>query len=891
MYKCDIGYHLQGEGLFGWNDIESVTCLSTGQHSDHPPCVPITGTVATFYDDHKDEDGWKWLLGLGITISLCCVCCCTRRRKKKRRKRLERGQPLSQDEQYRVPVKGDGSGTGQGHRSLRRNKNLPRWVRTYVPAMLLINVGFFVMGHIWTAAQVDIVMKLFGREIRLDRVVEFSLANSLADMIKAKVWPLVILVGGLSGVWPYAKLSMIFACWLVPPSRMRPKQRGKWLMTLDCLGKLSLIDLFIMVLIMLAFRVSVTSPDAAVLPPQLWQGDLKVTSVWGLFAFTIAAVSSLIVNNVAIHYHRNALAAEYQANWHKRQRRQQREADAADEPSGAGAAGRARSGYEALRVDETPPAMPSPHSESDDTDDADLSLESSQPPAPARRRLTTSWYDAGTLDVQGPRSSVIYSREALRNHIFSLQQYEVWFRRPGQILVAAFLAASIVCTMLGGFFVPSFSIEVNGLAAVAIKSGGGSTVTDHTIWSSFQHIMLQADEDETESTRLGIYVLGVTYVAFALIVPLLQQVGLLLLWLLPLTLAWQKRFFFLNEVLHAWASLPIFLMALVVLIVEIGMLSGNLVPKEIAPESLLQAGNDWGLLSDEDLHAKMFQVHARPLDGLWILLIAFICEYLGATIVVRCAEVALDEREERVTGRPRDEEQEMGCGKPIMNKLLQGTTCCGIPLSPGLKSMPSVFVKRHNLSRLLHEGINDLSTEDQQELWERAAAVCPMAGVDWAGETSTARLRASMVATVEEEEGEDVEDDIERDLAVSPIPSSRTPADPVVAVSSEQWSEAMSLQMSTATAAATDGRASVDSAATPAPGGGSSLPVGWTTTMWCVAQPAAQATRVSQCCLCAGAGRCTTGTASQVRRAPRRRSWTPPHRPAAPTGGSGPSRA
>ena len=233
----------------------------------------------------------------------------------------------------------------------------------------------------------------------------------------------------------------------------------------------------------------------------------------------------------------------------------------------------------------------------------------------------------------------------------------------------------------------------------------------------------------------------------------------------------------------------------------------------------------------------------------------------------------------------------MGCGKPIMNKLLQGTTCCGIPLSPGLKSMPSVFVKRHNLSRLLHEGINDLSTEDQQELWERAAAVCPMAGVDWAGETSTARLRASMVATVEEEEGEDVEDDIERDLAVSPIPSSRTPADPVVAVSSEQWSEAMSLQMSTATAAATDGRASVDSAATPAPGGGSSLPVGWTTTMWCVAQPAAQATRASQCCLCAGAGRCTTGTASQVRRAPRRRSWTPPHRPAAPTGGSGPSRA
>eukprot|EP01046_Picozoa_sp_COSAG06_P104965 COSAG06_NODE_51182_length_313_cov_30.794393_1_plen_68_part_01 len=59
-------------------------------------------------------------------------------------------------------------------------------------------------------------------------------------------WPLIFLLGGMSGVWPYTKLILIYSSWLLPPAMLRPKKRGQLLMTLDSLGKWSLIDLYVM---------------------------------------------------------------------------------------------------------------------------------------------------------------------------------------------------------------------------------------------------------------------------------------------------------------------------------------------------------------------------------------------------------------------------------------------------------------------------------------------------------------------------------------------------------------------------------------------------------------------------------------------------------------------
>lgn len=830
-YKCQSQYHLQGRQLF--DRVGTVRCQETGEYTETIPCVPISDTAVAWWESTQDDLGSEVLIVCGILAGILFSWCCAKKRKTRRERKLGARDMLSQEEEEhrvsRIPTKGDGSGTGQGHRSLMKNRNLPCWVRYYVPIVLTVNVLFFVMGHIYTAASVDIVLKLFGKEVRIDGIVTMSLGNTLKDMLNAKnpPWPLIILLGGMSGVWPYTKLTMIYSCWMLPPSKLRPKKRGQLLMTLDALGKWSLIDLYVMLFFMLAFRVNVTNPDLAVLPPELWEADLKLTAVWGLFAFTIAVISSLVVNNLAIHYHRNALAKEHSANLLKeRESKLVAEHHARDERRDRAHA-MARVGrsndkrYSALNasVEDTGEGSVTTGSESESNQDMG----------------ETSWYDRGTSDVDGVRKTLVHSREALRNHVFSLDHYEIWFPGTGQVIVGLLLVASIVLTVCGAFIFDSFVVNCYGMGAAAMNFGTpGSAVRNFTVFTSFSYIMEQADADETQEVRNGIYALAYSYIIFAVVIPLMEQVGMLILWTMPLTLRRQKMVFFTIEVLHGWASMPVFLLGLAVSILEVGMLSGSLVPKGIAPMELLRLLQSWDIISETDADAGLMQITMEARFGLWLLVLACFCEYLAATIVVRSGEVCLDEREWRIAGRPPNEEQEMGCGKPIMNKLLQGTTCCCIPVSPGLRYMPRCCVKRHNLTKLLSGGQDSsLSQEDAQEVFQMAALMNPMDAINKAGVVETADLRRSMMART-------TDDADSSHLAPGSEPG-RAQSDPATAAR-DSWSEleaqswddsiAMAETELTQWRAATEERKRTASSSYHAAGAATRLPLGWTTTMW-----------------------------------------------------------
>ena len=74
------------------------------------------------------------------------------------------------------------------------------------------------------------------------------------------------------------------------------------------LGKWSLIDLYVLVMSMSAFRIHINSPECYTLPINFYVVDLVVTPVWGLYAFCIAATGCLFINHVLIHYHRDAVS-------------------------------------------------------------------------------------------------------------------------------------------------------------------------------------------------------------------------------------------------------------------------------------------------------------------------------------------------------------------------------------------------------------------------------------------------------------------------------------------------------------------------------------------------------------------------------------------------------
>lgn len=110
-----------------------------------------------------------------------------------------------------------------------------------------------------------------------------------------------------SGIWPYTKCVTTMFLWFAPPRICPVDRRDNILLWLDALAKWSFVDIFILVMTLAAFRVSVQSPNVAFLPDSFYSLDLLVIPKWGLYANMIAQLISQISSHFIIHFHRSAV--------------------------------------------------------------------------------------------------------------------------------------------------------------------------------------------------------------------------------------------------------------------------------------------------------------------------------------------------------------------------------------------------------------------------------------------------------------------------------------------------------------------------------------------------------------------------------------------------------
>jgi len=150
----------------------------------------------------------------------------------------------------------------------------------------------------------------------LPYVFGFSLVSSIRDMWNAKVYALALLVALFSGLWPYAKLGTMLFCWFAPAKWLSAGRRLWTLEFLDNWGKWSLIDAFVMVLFMVAFRFSLSAKDLTMMPvlPALFSEaetsfelNIWVEAGLGFYMFLIATVGSLVVGHGMTACNRHAL--------------------------------------------------------------------------------------------------------------------------------------------------------------------------------------------------------------------------------------------------------------------------------------------------------------------------------------------------------------------------------------------------------------------------------------------------------------------------------------------------------------------------------------------------------------------------------------------------------
>jgi hypothetical protein len=138
--------------------------------------------------------------------------------------------------------------------SMFKSPDVPFFVRMGMPLIILGSIAFFVSGHLSLGATVNIEAELAGEKIHIEKFFEFSMARSTVDIWNAGGKELAILILVFSGVWPYTKQLITLVLWFLPPTKCSVSRRESILLWLDCLGKWSMIDIFVLVISIAAFR-------------------------------------------------------------------------------------------------------------------------------------------------------------------------------------------------------------------------------------------------------------------------------------------------------------------------------------------------------------------------------------------------------------------------------------------------------------------------------------------------------------------------------------------------------------------------------------------------------------------------------------------------------------
>ena len=187
--------------------------------------------------------------------------------------------------------------------SLFLHPHIPIFCRVFVPLTILGTIALFISSNSATGASVYIVFDV-GRRIQIPSLFDFGLINSVRDMWKAEVYFLSIIVAVFSGIWPYLKLVLMLISFVLPASLLDTRKRHKILMILDATGKCSILDSYVMILMLVAFHFQIEFPGV----DQDTKGSMinvYVYAAYGFFTLILGTIISLFLSHVITHLHRS----------------------------------------------------------------------------------------------------------------------------------------------------------------------------------------------------------------------------------------------------------------------------------------------------------------------------------------------------------------------------------------------------------------------------------------------------------------------------------------------------------------------------------------------------------------------------------------------------------
>jgi len=191
--------------------------------------------------------------------------------------------------------------------SLFKSMSIPRRVRYGVPLAIVADIGLFTAGLFAAISAVDLTGHVAGEAFYIADFLTFDLVSSIIRTYQNGGNEMAIFMLIFSGIYPYLKLAVLTVVWFVPPRLLGGvKRRGKLLLWMDVLAKLSVIDIVTMLLLAAVVLVFIGGPAKALSSDT---GDLYysveaiVTPLAGFYCLTAAQRISRIGSKYLLEWH------------------------------------------------------------------------------------------------------------------------------------------------------------------------------------------------------------------------------------------------------------------------------------------------------------------------------------------------------------------------------------------------------------------------------------------------------------------------------------------------------------------------------------------------------------------------------------------------------------
>ena len=279
--------------------IAPVMCANNGE-------VPGS-TSSSEIDNNTAAQNWVWELGLLLAVSLGVLWMFMRSHAIFQRYAVTETKKTDFIEYV---AQGDSSVSISGPQSVINwnnsivcNKSIPRVVRIIMPVLIVATMGFFLASNLDpNAVKVMATVRIGDFVTPSITVFVFTLSGTVRDMWEAGVYPLSILIAFFSGCWPYVKLCVMLTSWVIPVGYISKECRGWMLRFLDAYGKYSLMDFYVMILMMCSFHFSIYLAGTDVQSKA--EIDITVSPGFGFISFLWATLASLLLGHIVLAFHR-----------------------------------------------------------------------------------------------------------------------------------------------------------------------------------------------------------------------------------------------------------------------------------------------------------------------------------------------------------------------------------------------------------------------------------------------------------------------------------------------------------------------------------------------------------------------------------------------------------